>query len=133
MPGKTVKCPNCAAPMLVPLGEVELDCEFCDSRVRFVPGREELEVVRTREELKHRERVAAHQARLRKQLEQEEGERWRQTAARVAISAVPLLGRAAGRGAFQAVLHRSPGCLGCGCLVPLLVLGALIATLWRLA
>ncbi len=108
--------------MLVPLGETEVDCVFCDSRVRFLPGSEELEVVRTREELKYRERVALEQTRLRQQLEREEAERWRQTAARVAVAALPVLGRTAGRAVFDAALRRSGGCLGCGCVLPLLLL-----------
>lgn len=119
---RSVKCPNCSAPMLVPLGETEVDCAYCDSRVRFLPGSEEMEVVRTREELKYRERVALEQTRLRQQLEREEGERWRQTAARVAVAALPVLGRTAGRAVFDAALRRSGGCLGCGCVLPLLML-----------
>lgn len=134
MPPRTLKCPNCSAPLEVPLGEVEVLCDYCDSHVRLVPGREELEVVRTREEMKHRERVALQQARLRQQLEQEEAERWRQTAARVAIAALPIVGRTAGRAVFDLALRRRPGCLGCGCLLPLLVLSgigsALAARLW---
>ncbi len=119
----SVKCPNCSAPMLVPLGEVEVDCAFCDSRVRFVPGTAELEVVRAREELKQRGRVALEQQRLRQQLEQAEAERWRQTAAKVAVAALPILGRSAGRAVFEATLRRG-GCLGCGCL-PILLLAVL--------
>lgn len=131
---RSVKCPNCAAPMEVPLGEVELDCGYCSSRVRFVPGRDELEVVRAREELKSRERVTLEQERLRRQLEHQEAERWRQTAARVAIAAVPLLGRSAGRAVFDAALRRSGGCLGCGCIPLLLLLiaaGAAIVAAWH--
>jgi DNA-directed RNA polymerase subunit RPC12/RpoP len=121
---RTIKCPNCSAPLLVPLGEVEIDCEYCDSRVRFIPGSEELEVVRTREEMKYRERVALERERLRKRLEQEEAARWRQTAARVAIAALPVLGRSVGRAAFDAALRRGGGgCLGYGCLVPIALLG----------
>lgn len=117
---RSVKCPNCSAPMLVPLGETEMDCEFCDSRVRFLPGSDELEVVRTREQMKSRERVALAQARMRQQLEQQEAERWRQTAAKVAIAALPVIGRSAGRAAFDAALRRGGGgCLGCGCVLPL--------------
>jgi DNA-directed RNA polymerase subunit RPC12/RpoP len=119
---RTFKCPNCSAPLLVPLGETEVDCTYCDSRVRFMPGSEELAVVRTREELKYRERVALEQARLHQQLEREQAERWRQTAARVAVAALPVLGRTAGRAVFDAALRRSGGCLGCGCVLPLLVL-----------
>jgi uncharacterized Zn finger protein (UPF0148 family) len=127
--GRSVKCPNCSAPLLVPLGETEVDCPYCDSRVRFIPGSEELEVVRTREELKYRERVALQQTRMRQQLEQDEAERWRQTAAKVAIAAVPLIGRTAGRAFFDATLRRGGGgCLGCGCLLPLGLLLAGIAS-----
>jgi hypothetical protein len=111
--------------MVVPLGETELDCNFCDSRVRFVPGASELEVVRTREEMKTRERVALAQTRMRQQLEQEESERWRQTAAKVAIAALPVIGRSAGRAVFDAALRRGgrgSGCLGCGCVLPLVLL-----------
>jgi hypothetical protein len=114
--------------MLVPLGEVEVDCEYCDSRVRFLPGSDELEVVRTREELKSRERVKLEQERLRRQLEQQEAERWRQTAARVAIAALPVLGRSAGRAVFDAALRRrGGGCLGCGCVLPLVLLAGAAA------
>ena len=127
---RSVKCPNCSAPMLVPLGETEADCGYCDSCVRFVPGSEELEVVRTREELKYRERVALQQAHMRQQLEQDEADRWRQTAAKVAIAAVPLIGRSAGRAFFDVALRRGGGgCLGCGCLVPLLMLAAAASAL----
>lgn len=119
---RSVKCPNCSAPMVVPLGETEMDCGFCDSLVRFLPGSDELEVVRTREEMKARERVALAQARMRQQLEQEEAERWRQTAAKVAIAALPVIGRSAGRAAFDAALGRRGGCLGCGCPLALLAL-----------
>jgi hypothetical protein len=126
--GRSVKCPNCSAPMLVALGETDVDCGYCDSLVRFLPGSEELEVVRTREELKHRERVALQQTRMRHELEQEEAERWRQTAAKVAIAALPIVGRSAGRVAFEAVLgRRTRGCLGCGCVLPLaIVSGSLV-------
>lgn len=122
---RSVKCPNCSAPMTVPLGETEMDCDYCDSRIRFLPGSDEMEVVRTREELKARERVALAQTRMRHQLEQEEAERWRQTAAKVAIAALPVIGRTAGRAVFDAALRRGGGgCLGCGCLVPLGLLAA---------
>jgi uncharacterized Zn finger protein (UPF0148 family) len=125
---RTIKCPNCSAPLAVPLGEVELTCAYCASRVRLIPGREELEVVRTREEMKYRERVAIESDRLRQQLAQEETERWRRTAARVAIASLPVIGRTAGRAAFDAALRRrGGGCLGCGCLLPLVILGAALA------
>ena len=126
---RSVKCPNCSAPMTVPLGETEMDCDYCDSRIRFLPGSDEMEVVRTREELKTRERVALAQTRMRHQLEQEEAERWRQTAAKVAIAALPVIGRTAGRAVFDAALRRGGGgCLGCGCLLPLALLGAGLAS-----
>jgi hypothetical protein len=125
---RSVKCPNCSAPMVVPLGETELDCDFCDSRVRFLPGSDELQVVRTREEMKARERVALAQARMRQQLEQEEAERWRQAAAKVAIAALPVIGRSAGRAAFEAALGRRAGCMGCGCALLLLALLAATAS-----
>jgi len=80
----------------------------------MLPGQGELAVVRTREEMKYRERVAVQKAILRQKLEREEAERWRQTAAKVAIAAVPIVGRAAGRGLFNAALRRGGGCLGCG-------------------
>ncbi len=110
-------CSNCSAPLEVALGQVEVLCEFCDSQLRIVPGEDELAVVRTREEMKYRERVAVQKAILRQKLEREEAERWRQTAAKVAIAAVPIVGRAAGRGLFNAALGRGSGCLGCGCFV----------------
>jgi hypothetical protein len=120
---RSVKCPNCSAPMSVPLGECEMSCGFCDSLVRFLPGSGEMEVVRTREEMKTRERVALAQTRMRHELEQEEAARWRQTAANVAIAALPVLGRSAGSAIFHAALgHRGRGCLGCGCVLPLLAL-----------
>lgn len=118
-------CSNCSAPLEVELGQVEVFCEYCDSHLRIIPGEDELAVVRTREEMKYRERVAVQKAILRQKLEREEAERWRQAAAKVAIAAVPLVGRAAGRGLFNAALRRGGGCLGCGCLgVLLLVMGA---------
>src|SRR5512139_3774268 len=103
---RTVKCPNCSAPLTVPLGETEAWCDYCDSQLRMVPGQEELEVVRTREEMKCRERVAVAQARMKQELTREEAERWRQTAAKVAIAALPLVGRSAGRALFDAALRR---------------------------
>ena len=114
---RALACPNCSAPMVVPLGETEMNCTYCDSRVRFLPDSGELSVVRTREEMKSRERVELAQTRMRQQLEQEEAERWRQTAARVAIAALPILGRSAAGAAFEVALGRGGGCLGCGCLV----------------
>ena len=117
-------CPNCSAPLEVALGQVEVVCEFCASQLRIIPGKDELAVVRTREEMKYRERVAVQKTILRQKLEREEAERWRQTAAKVAIAAVPLVGRAAGRGLFNAALDKGSGCLGCGCLALLSVVVA---------
>ncbi len=123
-------CSNCSAPLEVALGQVEVLCEFCDSRLRIVPGKDELAVVRTREEMKYRERVAVQKAILRQKLEREEAERWRQIAAKVAIAAVPIVGRAAGRGLFNAALERGSGCLGCGCFTLLTVVVAVLAVLF---
>jgi hypothetical protein len=81
-----------------------------------LPAENELEVVRTREEMKHRERVEVEKQILRNRLEQEEMDRWRQTAAKVAIAAVPIVGRTAGRAAFSAAAARGGGCGGCSCL-----------------
>ena len=120
-------CPNCSAPLEVALGQVEVVCEFCDSSLRMLPGKDELAVVRTREEMKYRERVAVQKAILRQKLEREEAERWRQTAAKVAIAAVPVVGRAAGRGLFNAALARGSGCLSCGCLALLALVAAAAA------
>jgi hypothetical protein len=76
--------------------------------------------------MKYKERVDVQKAILQKRLDQEEGERWRQTAAQVAISALPVVGTAIGRGLFRAALYRR-GCIGCGCLVPVLAaVGALL-------
>ena len=116
MDPESIKCPNCGAPVPLALGETEEICEYCTSLLRFVPGAEELEVVRTREEMKYRERVAVQKQVLRNKLEQEEMDRWRQTAARVAIAAVPVLGRTASRAAFDSALRGGGGCGGCGCL-----------------
>lgn len=121
METQSLSCPNCSAPLNVPIGETEVLCEFCESHLRRLPGASELEVVRTREEMKYKERVEVQKAILQKRLDQEEAERWRQTAAQVAIAALPVVGTALGRGLFSAVLYRR-GCLGCGCLLP--VLGA---------
>jgi hypothetical protein len=110
-------CPNCGAPLDVPIGEVEALCDYCSSRLKFIPEDNELEVVKTREEMKHRERVAVEKEILRKQYEQAEMDRWRETAAKVAIAAVPIVGRTAGRAAFSAAVGRAGGgCGGCGCL-----------------
>jgi hypothetical protein len=112
--------------MSVALGDVEHTCQYCSSLIRFIPGSEEMEVVRTREEMKYKERVAVQQARLRQELEREEGEQWRQTAAKVAIAALPVLGRSAGSAVFRAALHRGGGCLGCGCVLPIALLAAIL-------
>jgi uncharacterized Zn finger protein (UPF0148 family) len=120
------ECPNCSAPLRVELGQVDVLCDCCDSQLRIVPGQEELAVVRTREEMKYRERVAVQKEILRQKLEREEAERWRKTAAKVAIAAVPVVGRAAGRGLFNAALDKASGCIGCGCLVALATLGAVL-------
>lgn len=114
-------CPNCSAPVTVPLGEIEIFCEYCDSQLRFIPEAEELEVIRTREEMKYRERVAVEKQILRNKLRREEMDRWRETAAKVAIAAVPVVGRTAGRALFNASLRKGSGC---GCLA---ILGALLA------
>jgi uncharacterized Zn finger protein (UPF0148 family) len=128
MKPSSVHCPNCSAPLEVELGETEVLCPFCASRLRFVPGREELEVVRTREEMKYRERVAVQKAILQKRLRQEELARWRTTAANVAIAALPVVGEAAGKAAFRMALTRSRGA-GCGCSGVLAALIALVAGL----
>ena len=124
---RSVHCPNCSAPLKVPLGETETLCDYCASHLRFVPGEEEMEVVRTREEMKYRERVAVRKAAMRQELEREEAERWRQLAGKVAIAAVPVLGDAAGKAVFRAAIQRGGGCLGCGCVVVLLVAGGAAA------
>jgi hypothetical protein len=107
---------------------VELPCPYCASKLRFLPGSEELQVVRTREDMKYRERVAVQQALLENQLRAEEAERWRQAAARVAIAALPVVGTAAGRGLFRAALGRGGawGCLTAG----LVALAGLAAALF---
>lgn len=122
---QTHNCTNCGAPVLVPIGEVEVFCEYCSSQLRFIPGEEELEVVRTREEMKYRERVAVQKAAMRNRLQQEEAEKWRETAAKVAISALPIVGNAAGRTLFNAALARGGGCIGCGCIV-IIAIGAAV-------
>ena len=127
MEGDSLHCPNCAAPVELPLGEVEAFCDYCASQLRFIPGAEELEVVRTREEMKYRERVAVQKQILRNRLEQEEMDRWRQTAARVAIAAVPIVGRTASRAAFDSALRHGGGCTGCGCLGLIGLVAGLIA------
>ena len=123
-------CANCSAPLEVELGQVEVFCEYCDSELKIIPGQDELAVVRTREEMKYRERVAVQKAILRQKLEREEAERWRQTAAKVAIAALPIVGRSAGRGLFNAALRRGGGCFGCGCLGLLMAVLAALAALF---
>jgi hypothetical protein len=127
METKELHCPNCSAPLKVPPGEVDVLCEFCESRLTFVPSTQEMEVVRTREEMKRKERVEVQRLQLEKELQSEEAAQWRQTAAQVAIAALPVVGTAVGRGLFNSVLQRRGGCLGCGCLLP--ILGALAALL----
>lgn len=122
-------CPNCAGPLEVDLGQVEVPCEYCGSLLRFLPGQEEMEVVRTREEMKRRERVEVQKAILEKKLHQEESERWRQAAGRLAIAAMPVVGEAAGRAAFRAAFERTSGCFGCGCAVLILLIVAMLGGL----
>jgi len=124
METRQISCPNCAAPLKVPIGEVETLCEYCGSQLRFTPDDKELEVVRTREEMKYRERVAVQKAQLRQKMEQEEMAAWRQTAGKVALAALPAVGDAAGRALFRGAMQRSGGCIGCGCLG---LLGAIAA------
>jgi len=121
MDTKNLHCPNCSAPLKVPPGEVDVLCAFCESRLTFVPSTQEMEVVRTREEMKRKERVEVQRLQFQKELSQEENAKWRQTAAQVAISALPIVGTAVGRGLFGAILGRHRfGCVGCGCLLPIL-------------
>ena len=125
METRSLGCPNCGAPLDVPIGEVEALCDYCRSKLRFVPEENELEVVRTREEMKHRERIAVEKQILRNRLEHEEMDRWRATASKVAIAALPIVGRTAGRAAFNAAARGGgEGCGGCGCLA---LIAALIA------
>ena len=124
-----IDCPNCSAPLPVPYGETETGCEFCGSRLRHVPGATELEVVRTREDMKRRERVEVQRIILEQRLRQEEAARWRELAGKVAISALPVVGTHVGRAAFNAAMRR--GC-GCGCVVVValvLAAGAAVAAL----
>ena len=119
-------CPNCSAPLQVPVGEVEAPCQYCGSLLRFIPDAEELEVVRTREEMKYRERVAVQKEILRTKLEIEEMDRWRQVATKVAIAAMPVVGHAAGRAMFGTATRSGGGCLGCGCLAAIAAGAALL-------
>ena len=118
-PGTAVRCTNCSAPLDVPLGEVEVLCPYCGSRLRFLPGASELEVVKTREEMKRRERVEVQRALLEKQLRQEELARWRQAAAQVAIAVLPVVGDRLGRRLFRTAIGETRG--GCGCLLAMLL------------
>jgi hypothetical protein len=127
MDEKSLKCPNCSAPLQVPMGETEVVCDFCESRLKFLPDSREMEVVKTREEMKYRERVEVRKLVLQKQLQQEEAEAWRKTAADVAIRALPVVGTAVGRGLFRAALGRWSGCGGCGCLTVILAMAAAAA------
>lgn len=130
METKDVGCANCAAPLHVPLGEVETICEYCGSHLRFLPGEEEMEVVRTREEMKYRERVAVQKAILKKKLEQEELDKWRETAGKVAIAAMPVVGDVASRALLRSAAGSKPGgCAGCGCLGAVIAVGAVLAAL----
>jgi hypothetical protein len=129
METKSLHCPNCSAPLDVPIGEVEALCSYCGSQLRFMPDADELEVVRTREEMKYRERVAVQKQILRDKLEQEEMDRWRQTATKVAIAAMPVVGDVAGRAILGSAVSRGGGCVGCGCLGVLVVVGAVVALL----
>lgn len=126
METRTVKCPNCSGPLTLPLGEVEAICSYCASRLRFLPGSEELEVVRTREDMKRKERVEVQRILMENRLREAESERWRQMAGKVAIQALPVVGDVAGKALFGAALERTKGCLGCGCV---LLLGGLLAVL----
>jgi len=129
MDERTLHCPNCSAPLTIPLGETEHICEFCESQLRFIPKDNELEVVKTREEMKYKERVANRKIAMEKQLKQEEAEKWRRTTTKIAIAAMPYVGNSVGRALFRSVL-RGRGC-GCGCLLP--VLSAFAALLSLLA
>jgi uncharacterized Zn finger protein (UPF0148 family) len=119
-------CPNCSAPLDVAVGETQVRCPFCVSRLKLVPGKDELEVVRVREEMKRRERVEVQRIALEKELQQQELERWRQTAARVAIAALPIVGQAAGKALFRQALGRAAGG-GCGCALAIALLGSALA------
>jgi hypothetical protein len=123
----SVHCPNCSAPIDLPIGEVEAVCAYCASRLRFLPEAEEMEVVRTREEMKYKERVAVQKEILRKRLEAEEADKWRETAGKVAIAALPVVGDVAGKALFGAAVDRGKGCIGCGCMTVILVIGGLVA------
>ena len=132
MPDASRACPNCSAPLNLAVGQVEILCEYCDSLLKFVPSSEELEVVRTREQMKYRERVAKQKTILENQLRQDESEKWRRTAANVAVQALPIVGTHAGHALFRAALGRSAGSCagsGCGCVAILVGLIAAAAAL----
>ncbi len=118
-------CPNCGAPLDLEIGEVEALCEYCASRLKFIPEDNELEVVKTREEMKHRERVEVEKQILRNRLKHEEMDRWRETAAKVAIAAVPIVGRTVGRAAFNSATRSGGGCGCLGLIAALLAAGAI--------
>lgn len=123
-------CPNCSAPTTIPLGDVETVCEYCGSHLRFLPDAREMEVVRTREDMKRRERIAIQKAFLEKQLRQEELAQWRSTAASVAVKALPVVGDVAGRALFRSAIHKGGGgCSGCGCLGLIALLIGILAVL----
>lgn len=126
MDKRTRHCPNCGAPIAIEIGETDFVCQFCASKLHFIPSREELTVVKKREEMKYRERVATRKLAMEKQLRQEEAEKWRQTAAKVAVAALPLVGDTAGRALFNSILKRGSGCIGCGCIVIILVIAAAV-------
>ena len=132
MDTSSLHCPNCSAPVNVPLGEVEAVCDYCASLLRFIPEAEEMEVVRTREEMKYKERVAVQKEILRKKLEAEEADKWRETAGKVAIAALPVVGDVAGKALFGAAVNRGKGCIGCGCLAVVVVIGGIIAAVMGL-
>jgi uncharacterized Zn finger protein (UPF0148 family) len=118
-------CPNCGAPLDLAIGEVEALCDYCRSRLKFIPEDNELEVVKTREEMKHRERVEVEKQILRNRLKHAEMDRWRQTAAKVAIAAVPIVGRTVGRAAFNSAARSGGGCGCLGLIAALLAAGAI--------
>lgn len=125
-------CPNCSAPLAVPIGRVEVSCEYCGSRLKLLPDESEMAVVRTREEMKYRERVAVRKEILRAKLDQEQADRWRETAGKVAIAALPVVGEVAGQALFGAAMKRGGGCLGCGCFATLAALALLVAAIFGL-
>jgi hypothetical protein len=128
------KCPNCAAPLDAAIGDVEDICEYCGSLIRLIPEAEELEVVRTREDMKRRERVAIQKEKLRRHVEQQEMERWRRAAAGVALRAMPIIGDAAGRAVFRGAMGRGGcGCIGCSVFLWLTVGSALTAATLAMA